>query len=75
MGLRYILYVALSVAVVAASFTAGMVVGEVTSATGNFAQYLAIAALIAIGAILVSAILSHAIVVGRLRRAVRRRQS
>ncbi len=43
MLLRYILYVALSVAVVAASFTAGMVVGEVTSATNNFAQYLAIA--------------------------------
>ena len=56
---RYVLGIALLIAVVAASFAAGMVVMEAASKTGNHPLYFAIAVLIAIGALLVSAMLSY----------------
>ena len=55
------------IAVVVASFAAEMVVGDAASETGNYGQYLAIAILVAIVAILVSVVLSH-LAVGKRRR-------
>ena len=63
---RYILGIALLVAVMAASFAAGMVVMEAASKTGNHPLYFAIAVLIAIGALLVSALLSYRAVVDKV---------
>src|SRR5215210_3222722 len=63
---RYVLGVALLVAVVAASFAAGMMVMEAASKTGNHPLYFAIAMLIAIGALLLSAMLSYRVVVDKV---------
>jgi TRAP-type mannitol/chloroaromatic compound transport system permease small subunit len=63
---RYILGIALLIAVVAASFAAGMVVMEAASKTGNHPLYFAIAVLIAIGALLLSALLSYRAVVDKV---------
>ena len=63
---RYILGIALLVAVMAASFAAGMVVMEATSKTGNYPLYFGIAVLIAIGALLLSALLSYRAVVDKI---------
>ncbi len=62
---RYILRIALLVAVVAASFATGMVVMEAASKTGNHPQYFAIAALIAIGGILIAAFIYYRMVVNK----------
>ena len=62
---RYILRIALLVAVVAASFAAGMVVMEAASKTGNHPQFFAIAALIAIGGILIAAFVYYRMVVNK----------
>ncbi len=70
---RYILRIALLVAVVAASFAAGMVVMEAASKTGNHPQFFAIAALIAIGGILVAAIVYYRMVVNKAAGMVLRR--
>ena len=63
---RYILGIALLIAVVAASFAAGMVVMEAASKTGNHPLYFAIAVLIATGALLLSALLSYRAVVDKV---------
>lgn len=63
---RYILGIALLVAVMAASFAAGMMVMEAASKTGNYPLYFAIAVLIAIGALLLSALLSYRAVVDKV---------
>ena len=63
---RYILGIALLIAVVAASFAAGMVVMEAASKTGNQPLYFAIAVLIATGALLLSALLSYRAVVDKV---------
>ena len=63
---RYVLRIALLIALVAASFAAGMVVMEATSKTGNQPLYFALAVLIAIGALLLAALLSYRVVVDRL---------
>ena len=70
---RYILRIALLVAVVAASFAAGMVVMEAASKTGNHPQFFAIAALIAIGGILVAAFVYYRMVVNKAAGMVLRR--
>ena len=70
---RYVLRVALLVAVVAASFAAGMVVMEAASKTGNHPQFFAIAVLVAIGAILMAVFLSYRMVVDKLTGVVVRR--
>ena len=70
---RYILRMALLVAVVAASFAAGMVVMEAASKTGNHPQFFAIAALIAIGGILVAAFVYYRMVVNKAAGMVLRR--
>jgi uncharacterized membrane protein YidH (DUF202 family) len=70
---RYILRIALLVAVVAASFSAGMVVMEAASKTGNHPQFFAIAALIAIGGILVAAFVYYRMVVNKAAGMVLRR--
>ncbi len=62
---RYILRIALLVAVVAASFATGMLVMETASKTGNHPQFFAIAALIAIGGILVAAFVYYRMVVNK----------
>ncbi len=62
---RYILRIALLVAVVAASFAAGMVVMEAASKTGNHPQFFAIAALTAIGGILVATFVYYRMVVNK----------
>jgi hypothetical protein len=63
---RYVLLVALMVAVSAASFAAGMVVTEATSKTGNHPLYFALAVLVGIGALLLAALLSYRAVLDRL---------
>jgi TRAP-type mannitol/chloroaromatic compound transport system permease small subunit len=63
---RYILGIALLIAVVAASFAAGMVVMEAASKTGNQPLYFAIAVLTATGALLLSALLSYRAVVDKV---------
>ncbi len=63
---RYVLGIALLVAVMAASFAAGMVVMEAASKTGNHPLYFAIAVLISIGALLLSALLSYRAVVDKV---------
>ena len=63
---RYVLGIALLIAVVAASFATGMVVMEAASKTGNHPLYFAIAVLIAIGALLLSALLSYRAVVDKV---------
>ena len=63
---RYILRAALLVAVVAASFAAGMIVMEAASKTGNHPLYFAIAVLVAIGALLLRAFLCYRVVVDRV---------
>ena len=63
---RYVLGIALLIAVVAASFAAGMMVMEAASKTGNHPLYFAIAVLIAIGALLLSALLSYRAVVEKV---------
>ena len=63
---RYILGIALLIAVVAASFAAGMMVMEAASKTGNDPLYFAIAVLIAVGALLLSALLSYRAVVDKV---------
>jgi TRAP-type mannitol/chloroaromatic compound transport system permease small subunit len=63
---RYILGIALLVAVMAASFAAGMMVMEAASKTGNHPLYFAIAVLIAMGALLLSALLSYRAVVDKV---------
>src|SRR5919199_3516311 len=63
---RYVVRVALVVAVAAASFAAGMVVMETSSKTGSHPLYFAIAVLIAIGALLLSALLSYRAVVDKV---------
>ena len=70
---RYILRIALLIAVVAASFAAGMVVMEAASKTGNHPQFFAIAALIAIGGILVAAFVYYRMVVNKAAGMVLRR--
>ncbi len=70
---RYILRIALLVAVVAASFAAGMVVMEAASKTGNHPQFFAIAALIAIGGILLAAFVYYRMVVNKAAGMVLRR--
>ena len=70
---RYILRIALLVAVVAASFAAGMVVMEAASKTGNHPQFFAIAALIAMGGILVAAFVYYRMVVNKAAGMVLRR--
>ena len=70
---RYILRIALLAAVVAASFAAGMVVMEAASKTGNHPQFFAIAALIAIGGILVATFVYYRIVVNKAAGMVLRR--
>ena len=70
---RYILRMALLVAVVAASFAAGMVVMEAASKTGNHPQFFAIAALIAMGGILVAAFVYYRMVVNKAAGMVLRR--
>jgi phosphoglycerol transferase MdoB-like AlkP superfamily enzyme len=70
---RYILRIALLVAVVAASFAAGMVVMEAASKTGNHPQFFAIAALIAIGGILVATFVYYRMVVNKAAGMVLRR--
>ncbi len=57
---------ALLVAVVAASFAAGMIVMEAASKTGNHPLYFAIAVLVAIGALLLCAFLYYRVVVDRV---------
>jgi hypothetical protein len=59
---RCVVRVALLVTVVAASFAAGMIVMKVSSRTGNHPLYFAIAALVAIGALLLAALLSYRVV-------------
>jgi hypothetical protein len=63
---RYVLRTALLVAMVAASFAAGMVVMEATSKTGNHPLYFTLAVLVGIGALLLAALLSYRVVVDRL---------
>src|ERR687885_2513265 len=63
---RYGVRVALVVAVAAASFAAGMVVMETSSKTGSHPLYFAIAVLIVIGALLLSALLSYRAVVEKV---------
>ncbi len=70
---RYILRIALLVAVVAASFATGMLVMETASKTGNHPQFFAIAALIAIGGILVAAFVYYRMVVNKAAGMVLRR--
>ena len=70
---RHVLRIALLVAVVAVSFAAGMVVMEAASKTGNHPQFFAIAALIAIGAILVAAFVYYRMVVNKAAGMVLRR--
>jgi hypothetical protein len=67
---RYVLRSALLVALIAASFAAGMVVMEATSKTGNHPLYFALAVLVAIGALLLAALLSYRVVIDRLAGAV-----
>jgi 6-phosphogluconate dehydrogenase len=61
----YVVRVALLVAV-AASFAAGMMVMEASSRTGTYPLYFAIAVLLAIGALLLAALLSYRVVVDRV---------
>ena len=63
---RYVLGIALLIAVVAASFAAGMVVMEAASKTGNHPLYFAIAVLVATGALLLAALLSYRVVVDKV---------
>jgi hypothetical protein len=63
---RYVLRTALLVAMVAASFAAGMVVMEASSKTGNHPLYFALAVLVGIGALLLAALLSYRVVVDTL---------
>ena len=63
---RYVVRVALVVAVAAASFAAGMVVMETSSKTGNHPLYFAVAMLIVIGALLLSALVSYRVVVEKV---------
>ena len=70
---RYILRIALLAAVVAASFAAGMVVMEAASKTGNHPQFFAIAALIAIGGILLATFVYYGMVVNKAAGMVLRR--
>jgi hypothetical protein len=63
---RYVLRIALLVAMVAASFAAGMVVMEASSKTGTHPLYFALAVLVGIGALLLAALLSYRVVVDRL---------
>ncbi len=70
---RYILRITLLVAAIAASFAAGMVVMEAASKTGNHPQFFAIAALIAIGGILVAAFVYYRMVVNKAAGMVLRR--
>jgi hypothetical protein len=60
---RYVVRVTLLVAVATVSFAAGMVVMEATSKTGSHPLYFALAVLVAIGAFLLSALLSYRVVV------------
>ena len=70
---RYVVRVALSVAVAAGSFAAGMVVMEASSKTGNHPLYFAIAVLVAIGALLLAVLLSYRVVAGIVGTVVGRR--
>jgi hypothetical protein len=63
---RYVVRVALLVAIVAASFAAGMMVMEASSKTGNHPLYFALAVLVAIGALLLAALLSYRVVLERV---------
>ena len=63
---RYILRVALLVAVGAASFATGMLVMEASSKTGNYPLYFAIAVLVGIGALLLCAFLCYRVVLDRV---------
>ena len=63
---RYVVRIALLVAVGAASFATGMMVMEASSKTGNHPLYFAIALLVAIGALLLCAFLCYRVVVDRL---------
>ena len=65
--LRYVWYAALFIAVVGVSFVAGMLVAGSAYEAGYYGQYLAIALIVAVAAIVVFAILST-VLVGRRRR-------
>jgi hypothetical protein len=67
----YVVRVALLASVAAASFAAGMMVMEVSSRTGTYPLYFAIAVLVAAGALLLAALLSYRVVAGMVDRRMR----
>jgi hypothetical protein len=63
---RYVVRVALLIAVAAGSFAAGMVVMEASSRTGTQPLYFTMAVLVAAGALLLAALLSYKVVAGMM---------